>query len=142
MDLMENMLGSWVKNVDDLAKEFSAAQPFPLVILDGFVTDEVAEGLLAEFPSIADMARSNDYMFADKRVSETLANNGPMSKRFHDLLLSDEFASILSRATGRTLFVQLVIPWRRVPPGRRRQLPGHARSTSTFIRTMTTGCAY
>jgi hypothetical protein len=61
--------------------------------------------LLAEFPSIDDMARSNDYMFADKRVSETLAGNGPMSARFHDLMLSDAFAAILSRVAGRSLFV-------------------------------------
>ncbi|HUY46285.1 MAG TPA: 2OG-Fe(II) oxygenase [Streptosporangiaceae bacterium] len=105
MELAENMLGSWVHSVDELAVEFSAAQPFPLVVLDGFLTDDAAEGLLAEFPSIDAMTRSNDYMFADKRVSETLANNGPMSKLFHDLLLSNEFADILSRLSGRTLFV-------------------------------------
>jgi hypothetical protein len=54
---LENMLGSWTGRVDELAGEFSSAQPFPLVVLDGFVADEVAEGLLAEFPSIDDMAR-------------------------------------------------------------------------------------
>jgi hypothetical protein len=102
---LENMLGSWTGRVDELAAEFSSAQPFPLVVLDGFVTDDVAEGLLAEFPPIDDMARSNDYMFADKRVSETLASNGPMSRRFHDLMLSDAFADILSRLAGRPLFV-------------------------------------
>jgi hypothetical protein len=51
------------------------------------------------------MARSNDYMFADKRVSGTLASNGPAARRFHDLMLSDGFADNLSRIAGRRLFV-------------------------------------
>jgi hypothetical protein len=105
MDVAEKILGPWVHEVDNLAVEFSAGQPFPLVVLDDFVADTVAEGLLAEFPSIDGMARSNDYMFADRRVSETLANNGLMSKRYHDMLLSDDFARVLSELTGRRLFV-------------------------------------
>jgi hypothetical protein len=60
MDLAQAMLGSWVNRVDELADEFKAAQPFPMVVLDGFVTDEVAEGLVAEFPSVEGMARTND----------------------------------------------------------------------------------
>jgi hypothetical protein len=105
MDLAENMLGSWVDRVDELAAEFSSAKPFPVLVLDGFVTDEVAEGLLAEFPAIDAMARSNDYMFGEKRESPTLANGGATCKRYHDMLLSEEFAGILSRLAGRTLFV-------------------------------------
>ena len=106
MDLAEAMLGSWVNRVDELADEFKAAQPFPMVVLDGFVTDEVAEGLVAEFPSVEGMARTNDYIFGDKRQSSDLGQAGPTTKRYHDLLLSDEFAAILSRlAGGRPLFV-------------------------------------
>jgi hypothetical protein len=39
---LENMLGSWAGRVDELTAEFSSAQPFPLVVLDGFVADDVA----------------------------------------------------------------------------------------------------
>jgi hypothetical protein len=106
MDLAETMLGSWVNRVDELAGEFKSAQPFPMVVLDGFVTDELANGLVAEFPSIEGMARTNDYIFGDKRQSSDLSEAGPATKRYHDLLLSDEFAAILSRLTGgRPLFV-------------------------------------
>jgi hypothetical protein len=106
MSLAEDMLGSWVTRVDELAVEFKDAQPFPLVVLDGFVTDEVAEGLVAEFPSVGEMARSNDYIFGDKRESPDIGSGGPTTKRYHDLLLSDEFAGILSRLSGgRKLFV-------------------------------------
>jgi hypothetical protein len=105
VDLTESMLGPWIHRVDELAAEFAAAEPFPALVLDGFVTDEVAEGLVAEFPAIDAMARSNDYIFGDKRESPTLASAGPTVQRYHDLLLSPEFADLLSRLTGRTLFV-------------------------------------
>jgi hypothetical protein len=106
MGLTDEMLGPWVKRVDELATEFKEAQPFPMVVLDGFVTDEVAEALVAEFPAVDAMARSNDYIFGDKRESPTIGSGGPVTQRYHELLLSDEFADILSRLSGgRKLFV-------------------------------------
>jgi hypothetical protein len=106
MTLVQDMLGSWTSKVDELAAEFKAAEPFPLVVVDGFVTGKVAEGLVAEFPAVDQMTRSNDYMFGDKRESPTIGSGGPVTKRYHDLLLSEEFASILGRISGgRTLFV-------------------------------------
>jgi hypothetical protein len=102
---IEQVLGSWIHDVDALAAEFRSAQPFPVVVLDGFVADDVAAGLLAEFPSIEAMSRSNDYVFADKRASPMLSNAGPTANLLHDVFLSAEFADILSRLTGRTLFI-------------------------------------
>jgi hypothetical protein len=101
-----DMLGSWAERVDELAADFKAAEPFPMVVIDGFVTDDVAEALVSEFPPVDAMGRSNDYMFGDKRESPEIGSGGPTTKRYHDLLLSDEFAAILGRlAGGRTLFV-------------------------------------
>lgn len=105
MTVLESTLGSWVHRVDALAAEFASARPFPLLVIDDFVSEDLAEGLLAEFPSLEGMARINDYLFCDKRASENLPGNGPASRQFHDLLLSAEFADILARITGRTLFV-------------------------------------
>ncbi|HUJ63936.1 MAG TPA: 2OG-Fe(II) oxygenase [Acidimicrobiales bacterium] len=103
--MAETVLGSWTSRVDQLSSEFAAGDPFPLVVVEGFVTDNVAEGLLTEFPPIDGMARSHDYMFGDKRESTALTTRGPTSKLFHDTLLSAEFAEILSGIAGRTLFV-------------------------------------
>jgi hypothetical protein len=90
--------------LDELSGEFAAGDPFPLVVLDGFLSEDLAEGLLAEFPPIDGMTRSHDYMFGDKRESAALAT-GPYSKLFQDTLLSPEFADILSQIAGRTLIV-------------------------------------
>jgi hypothetical protein len=106
MALTDEMLGPWVNRVDELADEFKAAEPFPLVVLDGFLTEEAADGLVAEFPSVEGMARTNDYIFGDKRQESNLAEAGPATRRYHELLLSEEFAAILGRLTGgRSLFV-------------------------------------
>jgi Rps23 Pro-64 3,4-dihydroxylase Tpa1-like proline 4-hydroxylase len=106
MALTDEMLGPWVNRVDELADEFKTAEPFPLVVLDPFLKEEVAEGLVAEFPSVEGMARTNDYIFGDKRQESNIAEGGPTTKRYHELLLSAEFAAILSRLTGgRPLFV-------------------------------------
>jgi hypothetical protein len=95
------MLGSWTDRVPEVAKEFQDAEPFPLVVIDGFLEESAADGLLAEFPAIDQMKRSNDYIFADKRQSAQLASGGSNCQQFHDLLLSDEFAVILGELTGR-----------------------------------------
>src|SRR5580700_11349284 len=99
------MLGSWTDRIPELAKEFQDAEPFPLVVIDDFLDETAADGLLAEFPSIEDMKKSNDYIFADKRQSTRLAAAGSAGQAYHDLLLSDEFAGRLLDLTGRKLFV-------------------------------------
>jgi hypothetical protein len=99
------VLGSWVQRIPALAEQFRTAEPFPLIVIDGFVDDDVAEGLLAEFPPVDAMPHSNDYMFGDKRQWTQLAEAGPTCRKFHDLLLSDDYAHILREITGKELFV-------------------------------------
>jgi hypothetical protein len=105
VELAETVLGSWTRRLEELNEEFADGDPFPLVVLDGFLSEDVAEGLLVEFPPIDGMARSHDYMFGDKRESTALATRGPNSQQFHDTLLSPDFADILSQIVGRSLFV-------------------------------------
>jgi hypothetical protein len=101
----EAMLGSWANNVSELAVEFKNGSPFPLVVIDEFLDPEFADQLLAEFPSIDTMAHSKDYIFGDKREEAGFANFGPACKAYHDYLLSDEFADVVSTITDRKLFV-------------------------------------
>lgn len=99
------LLGAWSKKFSNLSAEFAAGEPFPLVIIDDFLEEGFAEELLAEFPPMDGMARSNDYMFGDKRQQATFASVGPASRKYYDLLMSPEFAGIVSEITGRTLFM-------------------------------------
>jgi len=74
--LTDEMLGPWIDRADELAGEFQTAKPFPLVVLDGFLNEAAAGGLVAEFPSVEGMARTNDYIFGDKRHEPNLAVAG------------------------------------------------------------------
>jgi Rps23 Pro-64 3,4-dihydroxylase Tpa1-like proline 4-hydroxylase len=101
----ESILGAWSKDVAPLAAEYAAGEPFPLLLIDGFLEESFAEQLLSEFPSIDGMAHSKDYVFGDKREEADFAKAGPASQAYYDYLLSDEFAQIVSTITGRTLFM-------------------------------------
>ena len=99
------MLGPWSKDVPALAEEYKNGDPFPLVVIDGFLEEDFANQLVAEFPSVDDMAHSKDYIFGDKREEADFAKAGPAAQAYHDYLLSDEFAEVVSTVTGRKLFM-------------------------------------
>jgi hypothetical protein len=99
------MLGEYAEDLPALAVEFKGGQPFPLVVIDGFLEEGFAAQLLAEFPSIEEMAHSKDYIFGDKRERAEFANAGPACKAYHDYLLSEEFAEVIGAITGRKLFM-------------------------------------
>lgn len=99
------MLGTWLEDVPAAATAFKGGQPFPLVVIDGFLKDSFAEQLLAEFPSIEGMTHSKDYIFGDKREDAGFASAGPACKAYHDYLMSEEFAWIVSTIAGRDLFM-------------------------------------
>lgn len=99
------MFGDWINNVDSLAKEFDAAEPFPVLVIDNFLDNEVAEALLQEFPLPDRMPKSRDYMFGDKRELSSVERQGPVSKELYDSLMSEEFRTFISQLTKRELFV-------------------------------------
>jgi hypothetical protein len=99
------MLNAWVDRGAELREEFERADPIPLLVIDDFLDVETAEGLLAEFPAPDAMPRSRDYMFGDKRELSSVAEQGPVSKAFYEVLLGDQFKRFISELTGKDLFV-------------------------------------
>ncbi len=99
------MFNEWINRPDELADEFKNATPFPVLVIDNFLDESTANGLLAEFPAVDAMPKSRDYMFGDKHELSSVAEQGPTSKAFYDALLGDEFQSFIRRLTGRELFV-------------------------------------
>lgn len=95
----------WLADAGDLKASFSAAQPFPLLVLDDFLAPDLAEGLVREFPDLEAMPRSRDYVFGNKRELSSVENGGPSSERFHVAVTSESFAAFLAQATGFDVFV-------------------------------------
>ena len=87
------------------AAEFENGDPFPLVVIDGFLEEGFADRLLSEFPSLESMTKSKDYVFGDKREEAGFKDFGPACGEYYDYLLSAEFAGIISEITGRKLFM-------------------------------------
>lgn len=84
---------------------FNAAQPFPHVVIDGFLDEELAHAVRQEFPAPEDMPKSRDYIFGDKRELSSVGAQGPASRRLVEYVLGAEFAGFLSEVSGRHLFV-------------------------------------
>ncbi|MBV9935879.1 MAG: 2OG-Fe(II) oxygenase [Actinobacteria bacterium] len=101
----DEVFGDWIGDVGAVAQQFRAGQPFPLVIIEGFVHDDLAKQLVDEFPSLDAMPRSHDYVFADKRELSDLQRFGPAGTKLEQALLSERFAAALSEIVGTTIFV-------------------------------------
>ncbi len=102
---MEQVFGSWFTDVDALAAAYTSASPFPHVVIDGFLADDVARGLVTEFPTMSAMPKSRDYVFGNKHELSSVEDVGATSRRFRDALLSPEVAEALSTICGTTVFV-------------------------------------
>ena len=80
------MLGPWaLMTFRRFQSEFASGDPFPLLVIDGFLEESFAEELLSEFPSIDAMNRTKDYVFGDKREEADFAKAGPCLKAYYDL---------------------------------------------------------
>ncbi|MBV8980218.1 MAG: 2OG-Fe(II) oxygenase [Acidimicrobiia bacterium] len=100
-----DVFGAWVDDTASLVEHFRTAKPFPLVVIDGFLRDDLADAILGEFPALEDMPKSRDYVFADKHEFSDLDRFGPAGAKLSAAFLSDEFAAFLSELTGERIFV-------------------------------------
>jgi hypothetical protein len=95
----------WLQKAPALREDFTAATPFPLLLLDDFLEREFADQLLLEFPSLDAMPKSRDYVFGDKHELSSVEAAGPAGAQFHAAITSDRFRQFLCDATGFDVFV-------------------------------------
>ena len=96
---------SHLADVDGLRDAFSAADPFPILVLDDFLDEDLAAAIAAEFPDLESMPRSRDYMFGNKRELSSLDSVGPACRHFHQAATSPSFARFLGAVSGLPVFV-------------------------------------
>jgi Rps23 Pro-64 3,4-dihydroxylase Tpa1-like proline 4-hydroxylase len=88
-------------HVADLASQFSAAQPFRHVVIDGFLDPQLCAELIAQFPPFeAGDARNERGEAAGKAVIAEIARLGPAFDRFDRLMRDREFLSLMGRITN------------------------------------------
>jgi len=88
-------------HVEDLARQFSAAQPFRHVTIDSFLDPQFCQELIAQFPPFeTGDARNERGELAGKSVIGDIARLGPAYDRFDRLMRDGEFLSMIGRITG------------------------------------------
>lgn len=97
--------GPWIDDITGLVESFRSAEPFPHVALDGFLTEDLAQGLYDEFPAIGAMPRSRDYIFGDKHELSSIDQAGAASETFATAVRGPVFTGALSTLVGRDVFI-------------------------------------
>lgn len=98
------MLGNWTDNIPHLAATFSGAKPFDHVVIDNFLSDDIACALDAEFPTpppgsdIAPWVRYHNPI--EKKFALNRLDGLPMMQRVFDMLQSPFFVHLVSRISG------------------------------------------
>ncbi len=88
-------------HVDDLARQFAAAQPFRHIVIDPFLDPQFCQELMAQFPPFeAGDARNESGDMAGKSVNRAVTRLGPAYSRFDHLMRDAEFLAFIGRITG------------------------------------------
>jgi hypothetical protein len=86
--------------VDDLAREFRSARPFPHVVIDGFLEAGLCRRIAAEFPRYDAERFRNEWGELGKAYHEGVAAIGPAFAELDAGLRSQAFLDLLSRISG------------------------------------------
>jgi Rps23 Pro-64 3,4-dihydroxylase Tpa1-like proline 4-hydroxylase len=87
--------------VEELARQFSTAQPFRHVVIEPFLDPQFCGELIAQFPPFeAGDARNEKGELAGKSVIGDIARLGPAYDRFDRLMRDAEFLALVGRVTG------------------------------------------
>jgi hypothetical protein len=92
-----------VARADAIGRAFTAAAPFPHVVLDDFLEASAAAALLAEFPPFErGNSTGDDGRQGHKSTLERVRSLGTAYARLDDAIKSAEFLATLGRMTGMT----------------------------------------
>jgi Rps23 Pro-64 3,4-dihydroxylase Tpa1-like proline 4-hydroxylase len=85
----------------EIGSEFRAAQPFPHVVVDGFLEPVFLEALKSEFPRFDEKKALNEFgEVGGKAVQEHLPTLGPAYAMLDRLLQSKDFLALMGDLTG------------------------------------------
>ena len=96
---------SWLARANALRPQFASASPFPHLVLDDFLSPDLAGRLHDDFPSISRMPKSRDYLFGNKHELSSIEHVGAAGREVYDCLMSVQFREFLVAATGRNVFI-------------------------------------
>jgi hypothetical protein len=90
---------------EKLSHKFLSATPFPYIVIDNFLHEDLAEKLLNDFPDVSLMHRSHHYLFTQKYELSFWAKTSELFSQLHQDLFSDEFRLFISQICGKPVFM-------------------------------------
>lgn len=91
--------------VEKLSLLFRTAIPFPHVVIDNFLDESVANGLLKDFPEVSIMHRSHHYLFSNKYELSSWHKISNSFNVVYKELISKKFQLLINKISGENLFV-------------------------------------
>ncbi len=91
----------WEKELADLNRKYSSADPYPHIVLENFLSTEAAETALKEFPSLDSSEWINYVHYNENKFGKNKIETFPLGiKAIVEELNSEKFLNFLSRLTG------------------------------------------
>ncbi len=88
-------------SVAEYAERFAAAQPFPHVVIDDFLSEPLCSEICRQFPPFSETAALNeDGRVGNKAVQEKVRALGPAFRQLDELVQSPGFLGLIGRVTG------------------------------------------
>lgn len=93
------------KDPKGLNNQFLNAVPFPHIVIENFLHEDLAEKLVSEFPPLSLMHSSHHYLFNQKHELSFWSQLSDLFSQLHQDLLSDEFSEFISQVAGKKVFM-------------------------------------
>jgi Rps23 Pro-64 3,4-dihydroxylase Tpa1-like proline 4-hydroxylase len=93
------------KDPKSLNHQFLNAIPFPHIVIENFLHEDLAEKLVSQFPALSAMHPSHHYLFNQKYELSFWSQVSDLFAQLHQDLLSDEFSEFISQVAGKKIFM-------------------------------------
>ncbi len=99
--ILDDLNPSVVSGRRQLAQRYLTAQPFPHVVIDGFLEKSFCDAIIEQFPAFDERGAINeDGLIGGKSTREEVRKLGPAYKRLDDLMRSRPFLDFIGDITG------------------------------------------
>jgi len=99
--LIDGIAPAFAERADELAQEFSRAQPFRHVVIDGFFDSELCAGLIEQFPPFDRDHSLNESGEPGKKCAiPGVRSLGPAYQRVDQIISSADFLRLIAAITG------------------------------------------
>ena len=95
------------KDPKGLNYQFLNAVPFPHIVIENFLHEDLANQLVSQFPALSSMHSSHHYFFNQKHELSFWYQVSDLFSQLHQDLLSDGFRGFIRQVSGKQVFMDV-----------------------------------